>query len=38
MGSFSIWHWIIVLGIFVMIPLAAVALIVWAVRRGRRPQ
>ncbi|MDR6990742.1 hypothetical protein J2X52_000835 [Luteimonas sp. 3794] len=34
MGSFSIWHWVIVLGV-IAIPVAVVCLIVWALRRGR---
>ena len=34
MGSFSIWHLIILLGV-VSLPIALIGLIVWAARRGR---
>lgn len=34
MGSFSIWHWII-LGVLA-VPVFVIGVIVWALRRGRR--
>ncbi len=37
MGGFSIWHWLI-LGAFVLAPLAVLAFVIWVVRRARRPQ
>ncbi|KLJ02871.1 hypothetical protein [Luteimonas sp. FCS-9] len=35
MGTFSIWHWIILL-CMLAIPATVVGIIVWAIRRSRR--
>lgn len=35
MGSFSIWHWIIIFGVLA-VPVFVVGVIVWALQRGRR--
>jgi len=36
MGSFSIFHWLIALGCF-LVPVAVIALVIWLVVRKRQP-